>query len=225
MPLSGHVTIEIPSPLPSTEPLRRQYTPIASTPSSFTLLVKRYTAQQLGSHYLASLAVGQSVAVHGPYTSLAHSLTAFTDVLLFAMGSGITPMYQLLQHVHKLSTASTATAATTPRMHLLYSARARADVWLRQPLDNVFAQHQPDWHHTYLLSSERGGRLDAAELSDWLQQCGVALRGEPGRRVLCCVCGSDEYAEAVSGWLREPWRTQSGGGGGGADSGLDIHIF
>ena len=228
MPLSGHVTIEIPS-ASSAESLRRQYTPISATASSFTLLVKRYTAQQLGSHYLASLTVGQSVTVHGPYTSLAHPLTAFTDVVLLCMGSGITPMYQLVQHVHNLSSASPA--ATTPRIHLLYSVRHSSDIWLRQPIDNTFALHSADWRHTYLLSrasdaaamrgDERCGRLDAGVLYGWLDSCGVSLSGTG---VLCCVCGSDDYTAAVSGWLRQRWRAQFVGGSD-ADSGPTIHVF
>ena len=227
MPLSGHITIEVPS-TSSSEPLRRQYTPIASTASSFTLLVKRYTAQQLGSHYLASLNVGEHVTVHGPYTSLAHSVTAFRDVVLLCMGSGMTPMYQLLQHVHKLSTSSPA--AVTPRVHLLYSVRHSSDVWLRQPIDNTFALHQSDWHHTYLLSragsdtgsrtDERRGRLDNSELYGWLERCGVEL----GAGVLCCVCGTDDYLAAVSGWLRNRWRAQTGDSIS-SDSGPIIHNF
>ena len=226
MPLSGHITIEVPSTSPD-GPLRRQYTPIASTTSSFTLLVKRYTAKQLGSHYLASLNVGQHIAVHGPYTSLAHSITTFADVVLLCMGSGVTPMYQLLQHIHKLSTSSSSPAPPIPRVHLLYSVRLLSDVWLRQPIDNTFALHPFDWHHTYLLSradathsDERRGRLDADVLYGWLEQCGVVLGGG----VLCCVCGTDEYTSAVSDWLRQRWRMQSGGSGG-AESDVNIHIF
>ena len=190
----------MPSSSSSDAPLvKRQYTPIACSASSLTLLVRTYTERQPGSSFLSSLAAGQRVSLHGPYSSFAHSLPAYRRLVLVCMGSGITPMFQLLSLLF-------ASSAQQPNAHLLYSARSENTVWLRAEIDAMM-QQRPGWTAEYRItqpadsSSPHRGRLDASAIRKTLLAWGVTL-GESGSSdaaasQLFCVCGSDEFTRMV----------------------------
>ena len=214
VPIPSHISITLPSSF-SSSLVKRQYTPIAHTATSLTLLVRTYTPAQLGSHYLASLTVGSTLSVSGPFSAFPHRLSCYDNLALICMGSGITPMMQLLASL----TPASSTSSSSPRPLLLYCCRTEADIWLRPQLASLSSVH-PRASVVFQLSQPSDsswphqGRLDERALREVLDDWGLGEGGEGGR-TLFCLCGSDEFCDSVKGLLEGVW---------GVDGGC-IHVF
>ena len=173
--------------------------------------MRTYTPAQLGSHYLASLTVGSTLNVSGPFSAFPHRLSSYDNLALICMGSGITPMLQLL---------SSLTPPFSPRPLLLYCCRTEADIWLRPQLTSLSSAH-PRASVIFQLSQPADsswphqGRLDEQAMRDALDEWGLEEGADGGGRTLFCVCGSDEFCASVKDMLEGGW---------GVDAG-SIHVF
>ena len=198
LPSQSYVSVLIPS---AGDAVKRQYTPIAQTPSSLTLLVRTYTSAEVGSHYLGSLTPGSAVSVLGPFSRFPHSLASYEHLVMIAMGSGITPMLQLLSSIPASSSSS---STSSPRPLLLFCCRSEGDIWMRSELDALTTTHagssviyqltQPvdrSWPHQ--------GRLNERALREVFAEWGV----DGDSAALYCVCGSDSFSAAVKRLLQD----------------------
>lgn len=132
----------------------RAYTPTSSDDDLgyFELVIKIYRANEnprfpeggLMSQYLDSMELGQTIDVKGPvghmiYRSLGHftlegrpcSAKKFN---MFAGGTGITPLYQVIKSVLKNANDRTD-------MRLLYANQTPDDILLKEELDELAANH------------------------------------------------------------------------------------
>jgi len=139
----------------------RAYTPVSPMGDAgfFDVLVKLYPAGKMSSH-LASLRLGDTVRVRGPKGKLRYEgrgvfrirrrgsddLVKLSRVGMVAGGSGITPMFQIIQAV-----------AADPDdglvVDLIFGNKTEADVILRSPLDAVAAARPGQINVHYALDA------------------------------------------------------------------------
>ncbi|HEY8526374.1 MAG TPA: ferredoxin reductase [Acidimicrobiales bacterium] len=167
---------------------QRSYS-IASPPGAerLELTVERIDDGEV-SPYLTTVAdVGDQFEVRGPIGGwFVWDPADPGPVLLVAGGSGVVPFRAMLRH-H-------AATGSTAAMHLLYSARTRADVIYRRELEELAGPHRAV---TLTLTRETGpgwtgrrGRVDA----DLLAEVGWPPEVQPR----CYVCGPTPFVEAVA---------------------------
>ena len=68
-------------------------------------------------------------------------------IVMIAAGSGITPMYQLLQHLHRDEMQASRHEGSSQEVDLIYCNRSKNDIWLRQELqqlETIAHQEAPD---------------------------------------------------------------------------------
>ncbi|RKP10292.1 hypothetical protein THASP1DRAFT_27930 [Thamnocephalis sphaerospora] len=123
----------------------KAFTPVTklADTGTFRLLIKAYK-DHLMSRYVASLRVGDNLLLRGPVQSVGFvELPAdpTEHVWLFAAGSGITPMYQLLQYEAAKRTTGRDADPLHARITLLYVNKSPEDVWLKEELCAMAEQH------------------------------------------------------------------------------------
>ncbi|KAL4420574.1 hypothetical protein ABPG75_010230 [Micractinium tetrahymenae] len=176
----------------------------AYTPSSqddllghFELVVKIYFANQHPrfpeggkmSQYLESLAIGDSIEVKGPlghvhylgsgrYTLDDEPHTA-RHISMIAGGTGITPMYQLIQAVLKDPSDNT-------QLSLLYANVSPDDILLRDELDALAANH-PNFRVWYTVDkADEGWQFSTGFINEDMVRDRLFPAGED---TICCLCG------------------------------------
>ncbi|SCZ89004.1 BZ3500_MvSof-1268-A1-R1_Chr1-1g00887 [Microbotryum saponariae] len=110
------------------KPAVRPYTPITepSTQGKLDLLVKHYKGGAMTEH-IFSLKEGDDLLFKGPIPKFPYKANQFESITLIAGGSGLTPMWQILQQI--ANDPNDKTKAT-----LIYSNVTEADILLRKEL-------------------------------------------------------------------------------------------
>lgn len=195
----------------------RSYTPVAWRRGAFELLVKEYAAPQVRpterravalqsltrmqgvmSRHLCALKAGDTLDVCGPLASgfdwlkyrAAHP---GTGLLLVSMGTGITPMVQLLRDVQ----AREWGRGKAVRVHLFHAARSAEHLMLAPALVELEAMAGPDQltFHTYY--SLGGDTLTPVSLLQRLAASGSGAAGLAFLRDFAMVaCGTDAFVQA-----------------------------
>uniref|UniRef100_A0AC35TST3 NADH-cytochrome b5 reductase n=1 Tax=Rhabditophanes sp. KR3021 TaxID=114890 RepID=A0AC35TST3_9BILA len=149
------------------------------------------------SRYLASKKVGEQIAVSGPYGFITYygkgtffikaqqRKVNFKHLVMLACGSGITPMFQLIQSI--LEDQSDQTKIT-----LLYSNKQVDDIILREQLDTYEKQNEQRLKviHTLTRLTEQNnwegetGRIDKDKI--------VKHMPPPSSEVFCLICGTKD---------------------------------
>lgn len=138
--------------------------------------VKRVPGGAVSNHLVGSVAAGDVVEATPPAGSF--RLTGDRDVLAFAAGSGITPVFSILK---------SALASTDRRVRLLYANRDRASVIFGTALDDLVARFGDRLEVVHHLDVERGF-VDAGAVAAFL---GDVVDGE------CYVCGPAPFMDVV----------------------------
>ncbi|OXG90237.1 cytochrome-b5 reductase [Cryptococcus neoformans A2-102-5] len=174
------------------KPIIRPYTPISppDQKGSIEFMIKSYSGGKF-TPYLTSLSPGQQVLFKGPLQKFKYQPNSFEKGLCIAGGSGITPMWQLINH--SLSIPEDKTKWT-----LIYSNVSEADILLRKEFD-ALAQKYP-------------GRLDIKYVVDkgprgWKGETGYITADlikktfpkNEGENVRAFVCGPPGQMKAISG--------------------------
>lgn len=129
--------------------VRRPYTPItpSCTRGYFELLVKTYPAPHgTMSRYLESLPIGNTIDVRGPLGKFSYKRGQHRRLCMIAGGTGITPMYQLLQHV--LTTPNDNTQIT-----MVFANVTENDILLRGSLDQLASSYPNQFSVHYVLNN------------------------------------------------------------------------
>ncbi|MEV0061024.1 ferredoxin--NADP reductase [Nocardia sp. NPDC050718] len=188
------LTLRIPSERP--EPVARCYS-LASSP--FTgepprVTVKR-TADGYGSNWLCdNVSVGDTLDVLPPQGAFTPA-SLDTDLLLWAAGSGITPVMSILR---------SALARGTGRVVLFYANRGQESVIFAEALRELVARHPGRVHVVHWLESVQG-LPTAAQLAEF---------AAPYASYESFVCGPGPFMAAVTealsgaGWPRERITTE-----------------
>jgi len=143
----------------------RNYTPVTGddVQGHFKLVIKVYEKGKMSRH-LADLPVGGKIECRGPQGALEYkgqgvfeikrktgpSTTTIKKVGMLAGGTGITPMYQLIQAVLR-------DPKDTTQLSLIFGNITEEDILLREELDKVAAEHKKQFHLYFVVDKPTPG--------------------------------------------------------------------
>jgi len=143
LPIGNHVQLRFVDS--NNEPVIRPYTPISSRKDVgfFEIVVKIYPEGQMGQ-YLDNRSVGDMIDVKGPIGHLYYDLPShitlrrprktvslnFQSMNMIAGGTGLTPMYQLIQRV-------IADPRDVTRVKMIYGNSTEDDILCREDLEEM----------------------------------------------------------------------------------------
>jgi cytochrome-b5 reductase len=140
LPVPGHVLVV------DAATNYRPYSPVAvENVGSFELLVRRYPHGEFSSQ-LARMEPGDQATFAGPVESrFRYRRGAAAEVGLVAAGTGITPMWQVIQ-------AALSDPKDTTRFSLVYASSSPERILLKEELDRAAALHPERFRLCYLVS-------------------------------------------------------------------------
>lgn len=145
LPLGQHISLRTHV---DGEEIRRPYTPISGidTRGYFELLVKTYPEPHgKMSRHLESLALGNSMEVRGPLGRFKYQKNKYTSLGMIAGGTGITPCWQVLQHI--LNDPS-----DTTKISLIFANVTEGDILLYSELNQLALDHREQFDVYYVLN-------------------------------------------------------------------------
>ena len=172
------------------EQIIRPYTPIIEVEGEMPLLIKTYPNGKMGNAF-SHLEIGQTMLFKGPLKKYDYNTNEFDRITLVAGGSGITPCFQILEHIVNNPNDKT-------QVHLLYGNRSTEDILLKPILDDLAITHSDKFKVSYIIDRPEQG---------WTGMTGYvtpevvsAIHGAPGNpRAKVFVCGPPPMMEAVCG--------------------------
>eukprot|EP01135_Chromosphaera_perkinsii_P005235 Nk52_evm4s327 gene=Nk52_evmTU4s327 len=183
----------------NSEDVIRPYTPVTlnDTRGHFDLIVKEYP-QGLMSKHICNLRPGDELLVKGPFPKLQIKPGQFREIGMVAGGSGITPMYQVIQELLSSNSSSSQT-----KMTLVYCNVTEADILLRAELDALVAAHPSLLTVCYCLDkpptdgSWKGFTGFFSE--DMARKCFPPPSSDEDPKDMVLVCGPPPMMKAISG--------------------------
>ncbi|KAI0652782.1 cytochrome-b5 reductase [Trametes meyenii] len=175
------------------KPVIRPYTPISPSdlPGELTFLIKRYEAGKM-SQYIHDLQPGETLAIKGPITKINYKINQFDEVGMIAGGSGITPMYQILDYALKDPSNKT-------RFTLIFANVAEKDILLKEEFDALQAQYPKTFNVIYTLDKPSAGWTGT---TGYVNQALVQQHLPPptlGEKAKIFVCGPPGQVAALAG--------------------------
>ncbi|KAB7497481.1 NADH-cytochrome b5 reductase-like [Armadillidium nasatum] len=82
------------------------------------------------STIISKLSIGDQIEIRGPYGSFKYQPNSFKRLVFLAAGTGIAPMFQIIQQILKDEEDMT-------RLHLMYSSKSFKDILLREELYKI----------------------------------------------------------------------------------------
>jgi len=168
----------------------RPYTPVSQEHETghFDLMIKTYPKGVMSKH-MASLKVGDSLDVKGPFSKIPVTTNFKKKIGLIAGGTGITPMLQVIEHI--LNDPKDTTEIT-----LLYANVTEDDILLKDRINGLAKKHKR-FKVQYVvdnpgrLSGFLKGRVSGAMISRHMPP--------PGPDNLVMVCGPPPMMDAICG--------------------------
>lgn len=192
LPLGQHLSIRA---FIGDREVRRPYTPVSSTDTQghFELLVKTYPAPHgLMSRHLESLSLGDTIEARGPLGKFKYNRGTFNRLCMVAGGTGITPMWQVLDHI--LDDPNDKT-----KISLVYANVTENDILLREEIDNLVNSHRNQLDVYYVLN-EPPAEWDGGE--GFVTQEILHNRfGEAREGALALMCGPPPMNKAMKAAL------------------------
>ncbi|KAL7284920.1 hypothetical protein ACG7TL_000008 [Trametes sanguinea] len=175
------------------KPIIRPYTPISPSdlPGELTFLIKRYDSGKM-SKYIHDMQPGDKLSIKGPIKKFDFQINQFDQVGMIAGGSGITPMYQILEHALKDPSNKT-------RFTLIFANVTEKDILLKEEFDALKAKYPGTFDVVYTV--------DQAS-PDWKGPVGFVNRElvsqhlpppTLGEKAKIFVCGPPGQVAAVAG--------------------------
>ncbi|KDQ51129.1 hypothetical protein JAAARDRAFT_41396 [Jaapia argillacea MUCL 33604] len=174
-------------------PVIRPYTPISPSDKKgeLTFLIKKYDSGKMTVH-IHDLKPGDSLSIKGPIPKWPWKMNEFEDVGMIAGGSGITPMYQILNHA--LTDPSNKT-----KFKLIFANLTEPDILLREEFDALKKKYPNNFDVIYTLDKPS---------SDWTGSTGYVSSdlikktfspASAGEKVKIFVCGPPGQLIALAG--------------------------
>nr|VWO94442.1 NADH-cytochrome b5 reductase (EC [Ganoderma boninense] len=199
LPIASCVVVKSPSdassPLldPKGKPVIRPYTPISPSdlPGELTFIIKRYEQGNM-SKYIHNLAVGDKLSIKGPIPKFEFKINQFDEVGMIAGGSGIAPMYQVLDFALKDPSNKT-------RFTLLFANVSEKDILLKEEFDALQKKYPKTFNVVYTV--------DKAE-ANWQGATGFVTKeliqqhiASPtlGEKTKVFICGPPGQVAAIAG--------------------------
>ncbi|GAA5938697.1 cytochrome b5 reductase family protein [Sporobolomyces koalae] len=179
------------------KPVVRPYTPTTApnTEGKLELLVKHYPGGIMTDH-MFNLKTGDELQFKGPIPKFNYKANEFESIALIAGGSGITPMWQILQQINSDPTDKT-------KVTLVFSNQTEDDILLRKEFEQIAANKPDQFNVVFTLDkppkqwSGESGYLSAAVVKKALAKFGT--ESSKGDKVKVFVCGPPGMMGAVSG--------------------------
>lgn len=186
------------------ELVKRPYTPTTSDDNQgyFDLVIKIYSQGKM-TQYLDNFSIGQTIDVSGPSGNLIYKGQGLFDIRprkpepfvtrrvrylgLIAGGTGITPMYQILNEIIKEKTSVEPGDNVDIKVWLLFANQSEQDILLRDELEQIAASNSDCFKMWYTVDRKSEGWkystgfIDEAMLKEHMPP--------PGDDVLICICG------------------------------------
>ncbi|KAJ1940206.1 hypothetical protein FBU59_003881 [Linderina macrospora] len=177
--------------LPNGKTELRPYTPVSHElqHGSCEFVVKRYDSGKVSSA-LHDLGPGDKVEMWGPIPNFTYQPGEYTDIGMIAGGSGLTPMYQLINRVVNDRDDKT-------RITLVFANKTKDDVFLKDQLDQLAAQHPDKFKVHYVLANTsedwtgESGYVDKEKIQKYMPSASA--------KSLIAVCGPPAMMESVCG--------------------------
>ncbi|KAI0688573.1 cytochrome-b5 reductase [Cerioporus squamosus] len=186
---------DAPNPLVDAKgkPVIRPYTPISPSdqPGELTFLVKKYDEGKM-SKYIHDMQLGDKLAIKGPIPKFEYKINQFDEVGMIAGGSGITPMYQILEHALKDPSNKT-------RFTLLFANVTEKDILMKEEFDALVKKHPNTLNVVYTVDKpEQGWKGPTGYVNQELvlQHLPPANLGEKAK---IFVCGPPGQVAALAG--------------------------
>ena len=186
------------------ELVKRPYTPTTSDDNQgyFDLVIKVYPTGKMGQ-YLEKFSLGSTVDVSGPSGNLIYKNKGLFDIRprkqdpfvrrkirrlgLIAGGSGITPMYQILNEILKEQSSLPPGERVDIQIWLLFANQSEEDILLREQLEHLAATNADRFHLWYTVDRDppewkySKGFINETMIQEHMPP--------PGDDVLICICG------------------------------------
>ncbi|KAK7064466.1 NADH-cytochrome b5 reductase [Favolaschia claudopus] len=148
LPVGQHISI---SAEINGKDIMRSYTPISSDDQkgSFDLLIKSYEKGNISRHF-SLLQLGQNIRVKGPKGNFEYTPGLTGALGMIAGGSGITPMYQIVNAVLK-------NPSDTTKLSLIYANVNEEDILMKTELDALASKHGDRFKLYYVLNNPPAG--------------------------------------------------------------------
>ncbi|GAA5991799.1 hypothetical protein JCM10908_001146, partial [Rhodotorula pacifica] len=179
------------------KPVIRPYTPVTAPDleGKLELLIKHYPNGAF-TEYLWKLKPGDAIAFKGPIPKHPWKANEFESVAMIAGGSGITPMWQVLQAID--ANPEDKTKAT-----LIFSNVQEKDILLRKEFEELASRKPDQFKIVFTLdqppSGWKGpqGYVNPSVVRDALKEFGTTP--DKGDKIKIFVCGPPGQVKAISG--------------------------
>lgn len=178
--------------------IQRPYTPISVEQNTMDFLIKRVESGSV-SRWLFSLVPGAKVEMRGPILTWQYEPNRYEKLTLLAGGSGIAPMYQLLQ-------SSIANPEDRTTFHLVYANKASANIPLREHLDALHERFPEKFSIDYVVDqdSEEMGLKSGLLTKELLSSLEITPPSAPISHAIL-VSGPDAMHELLTGNTSLDW--------------------
>ncbi|KAF9580641.1 NADH-cytochrome b5 reductase [Lunasporangiospora selenospora] len=200
------------------KPVIRPYTPTsdADLTGSFDFVIKRYEGGPMSMH-VHNMKPGDVLAVKGPISKYPIATNQHESITMIAGGSGITPMFQVVNELLKDKEDKT-------KINLIFANVTPADIILKEELDTLAKANPDRFKVTYVIDKA---------VDDWTGPTGYVTTelikkhapevGSKNNKVF--VCGPPPMMKTVSG-TKGPNFTQGEVDGALKELGLTSeHVF
>ncbi|ODQ66527.1 NADH-cytochrome b5 reductase 2 [Nadsonia fulvescens var. elongata DSM 6958] len=174
------------------KPVIRPYTP--TTPvdklGEFELVIKKYENSKMGTH-LFNLKAGDSISVKGPILKYAVTPNLHKEIALIGGGTGITPLFQVLQSISRNPSDKT-------KVKLIYGNISESDILLKKEIDAIVAAKPEQFSVHYFLDKPSAGWKGQSGFitADFLAKNIPSAKAD---NVKVMVCGPPPLYQAISG--------------------------
>ncbi|CAO1613549.1 unnamed protein product [Sympodiomycopsis kandeliae] len=171
----------------------RPYTPISAPDDKghIDFLIKKYPNGAMTNH-VHDLKVGDSLGIKGPIPKFPYKANEFEEIGMIAGGSGITPMWQVIQQIAGDKSDKT-------KVTLIYSNKTEKDILLREKFDEL-AKTDARFKIVYGLDTD--GKKGVAAFTGYVTPEVISKHlPAPGKadKVKLFVCGPPPQVESISG--------------------------
>lgn len=191
LPVGQHITLKV--TLPSGEEVLRPYTPTTETSQRgfVDFVIKVYPEGRM-SQALDALSIGNRVLFKGPKGRFNYEQGKYSAIGMLAGGTGITPMYQVIQHILR-------DPNDTTKISLIFGNVTEDDILLKDELQQLAAR-RPGCLRVYQV-------LDKPP-KNWREGAGFITENmikevmpPPGEGVIVLRCGPGPMNKAMEGCL------------------------
>ncbi|KAH6916734.1 cytochrome-b5 reductase [Coprinopsis sp. MPI-PUGE-AT-0042] len=174
-------------------PIIRPYTPISKPDEKgvLTLLVKEYPNGNASKH-IHSLKEGDTLSIKGPISKFPYKANEFDEVALIGGGSGITPLYQIIDH-------ALADKSNKTKFKLLFSNVSEKDIVMREEIDALQKRYPKTLEVVYVVDKgSENWKGPTGFISKEIIEQHVAP-ASLGQKVKVFVCGPPGQVASIAG--------------------------